>query len=141
MNGNALSNPLIDGHLKMISKPLILLPGESQGGRSLVGYSTWGRKESDTTERLHFHFSILQIIVSGIHTYFVISYKQTAGSNGIYSVLYTFIGCMRHYFITYRINSYSWERHFHLPYKTVLGWFSQYQCQDLIASESSHKTH
>ena len=34
----------------------VLLPGESHGGRSLVGYSPWGRKESDTTERLHFHF-------------------------------------------------------------------------------------
>ena len=32
------------------------LPGESHGGRSLVGYSPWGRKESDMTERLHFHF-------------------------------------------------------------------------------------
>ena len=30
-----------------------LLPGESHGGRSLVGYSPWSRKESDTTE-LHF---------------------------------------------------------------------------------------
>ena len=30
-----------------------LLPGESHGGRSLVGYSPWGCKESDTTERLH----------------------------------------------------------------------------------------
>ena len=29
-----------------------LLPGESHGWRSLVGYSPWGRKESDTTERL-----------------------------------------------------------------------------------------
>ena len=28
------------------------LPGESHGERSLVGYSPWGRKESDTTERL-----------------------------------------------------------------------------------------
>ena len=28
----------------------ILLPGESHGGRSLVGYSPWGRKESDMTE-------------------------------------------------------------------------------------------
>jgi len=28
------------------------------GRRSLVGYSPWGRKESDTTERLHFHFSL-----------------------------------------------------------------------------------
>jgi len=32
----------------------VLLPGESQGWRSLVGYSPWGRKESDTTEQLHF---------------------------------------------------------------------------------------
>ena len=32
----------------------VLLPGESHGCRSLVGYSPWGRKESDTTERLHF---------------------------------------------------------------------------------------
>ena len=28
------------------------------GQRSLVGCSPWGRKESDTTERLHFHFSL-----------------------------------------------------------------------------------
>ena len=28
------------------------------GRRSLVGCSPWGRKESDTTERLHFHFSL-----------------------------------------------------------------------------------
>ena len=28
----------------------VLLPGESHGGRSLVGYSPWGREESDTTE-------------------------------------------------------------------------------------------
>ena len=31
-----------------------LLPGKSHGWRSLIGYSPWGRKESDTTERLHF---------------------------------------------------------------------------------------
>ena len=31
-----------------------LLPGKSHGQRSLVGYSPWGRKESDTTERIHF---------------------------------------------------------------------------------------
>ena len=34
-----------------------LLPGKSHGQRSLVGCSPWGREESDTTERLHFHFS------------------------------------------------------------------------------------
>ena len=35
----------------------VLLPGKSHGLRSLVGCSPWGRWESDTTERLHFHFS------------------------------------------------------------------------------------
>ena len=32
----------------------LFLPGEFHGQRSLVGYSPWDRKESDTTERLHF---------------------------------------------------------------------------------------
>ena len=34
------------------------LPGKSHGWRSLVGCSPWGRWESDTTERLHFHFPL-----------------------------------------------------------------------------------
>ena len=34
------------------------LPGKSHGRRSLVGCSPWGRKESDMTERLPFHFSL-----------------------------------------------------------------------------------
>ena len=37
----------------------VFLPREFHGQRSLAGYSPWGRKESDTTERLHFHFSWL----------------------------------------------------------------------------------
>ena len=36
----------------------VLLPGKSHGQRSLVGCSPWGPQESDTTERLHFHFSL-----------------------------------------------------------------------------------
>ena len=35
----------------------VLLPGKSHGRRSLVGWSPWGREESDTTEWLQFHFS------------------------------------------------------------------------------------
>ena len=35
-----------------------LLPGKSHGRRSLVGCSPWGHEESDTTEWLHFHFSL-----------------------------------------------------------------------------------
>ena len=37
----------------------VLLPGKSHGWRSLVGCSPWGCEESDLTERLHFHFSLL----------------------------------------------------------------------------------
>ena len=33
----------------------VFLPGESHGRRSLVGRSPWGCRESDTTERFHFH--------------------------------------------------------------------------------------
>ena len=36
----------------------VLLPGKSHGWRSLVGCSPWGCEESDTTERLHFDFSL-----------------------------------------------------------------------------------
>ena len=36
----------------------VLLPGKSHGWRSLVGCSPWGGEESDTTERLHLHFSL-----------------------------------------------------------------------------------
>ena len=36
----------------------VLLPGKPHGRRGLVGCSPWGREESDTTERLHFHVSL-----------------------------------------------------------------------------------
>ena len=49
------------------------LPGESHGQRSLEGYSPRGRKESNTTEQLHFkniyilHFSISYLTSKGQH--------------------------------------------------------------------------
>ena len=36
----------------------VLLPGKSHGWRSLVGCSPWVCEESDTTEHLHFQFSL-----------------------------------------------------------------------------------
>ena len=54
-------------HLELISRTNrrrqwhptpVLLPGKSHGQGSLVGCSPWGRYESDTTERLPFHFSL-----------------------------------------------------------------------------------
>ena len=46
-----------------------LLPGKSHGQRSLEGYSPWGRKEWDTTERLHFHFYfLLWVLIIQVHS-------------------------------------------------------------------------
>ena len=42
--------------------PSSILAGESHGRRSLVGYSSWGRKESDMTEQLHFLFRFQSLI-------------------------------------------------------------------------------
>ena len=46
-----------EGEKAMAPTP-VRLPGKSHGWRSLVGCSPWGRSESDTTERLHFHFPL-----------------------------------------------------------------------------------
>ena len=55
-------------HLRAWQPTSVFLPGESHGLRSLAGYSPWGHKESDTTERslrdpleeeMATHFSIL----------------------------------------------------------------------------------
>ena len=40
----------------------VLLPGKSHGRRSLVGCSPWGCKKLDTTEQIHFHFSLSYIV-------------------------------------------------------------------------------
>ena len=39
----------------------VLWLGKSHRWRSLVCWSPWGREESDTTERLHFHLSLSRI--------------------------------------------------------------------------------
>ena len=41
-----------------LTRSCSLLPGKSHGWRSLEGCSPWGGWELDTTERLHFHFSL-----------------------------------------------------------------------------------
>ena len=47
----------------------LFLPGKSHGWRSLAGYSPWGSKESDTTERLHFHFLSFMSVSNLRYTY------------------------------------------------------------------------
>ena len=41
----------------------VLLPEKFHGWRSLVGYSPWGCKELDTTERFYFHFQYMYISI------------------------------------------------------------------------------
>ena len=41
---------------EMATSTPVLLPRKFHGWRSLVGYSPWSHKKSDTIERLHFHF-------------------------------------------------------------------------------------
>ena len=47
----------------------VFLPGESRGQRSLVGYSPWGHKESDTTEwqTLYIYIYIYMYIYNIVH--------------------------------------------------------------------------
>ena len=40
------------------------------GGRSLVGYSPWGRKESDMTEQLHFHLLLGRKVMTNLDSIF-----------------------------------------------------------------------
>ena len=46
----------------------VLLPGKSHGQRSMVGYSPWGRKESDTT-----NFTFLYEILFSSFSFFILS--------------------------------------------------------------------
>ena len=59
----------------------VLLPGKSHGWRSLVGCSPWGREESDTTEWLHFDFS-LSCIEEGTGNPFQCSYLENPKDGG-----------------------------------------------------------
>ena len=52
-------------HIYESEKEAAFLLGKSYEQRSLVGYSPWGRKESDMTERLHFTSNTFFIQVSG----------------------------------------------------------------------------
>ena len=55
---NFFSNLMTHGWRRQWQPTPVFLPGKSHGRRSLVGFSPWGREESDTTERLPFHFSL-----------------------------------------------------------------------------------
>ena len=54
----SLNLPIFDFQRRQWHPTPVLLPGKSNGRRSLVGCSPWSRQELDTTERLHFHVSL-----------------------------------------------------------------------------------
>ena len=53
----------------------VFLPGESHGQRSLVGYSPWGRTETDTTERPT-HFDSNKIVYTYLYSLLNVSFKS-----------------------------------------------------------------
>ena len=59
----------------------VLLPGKSHGWKSLVGCSPWGSWGSDTTERLHLHFS-LSCIGEGTRNPLQCSYLENPRDGG-----------------------------------------------------------
>ena len=64
--------------------PLVFLPGESHGERSLAGYSPWGLKELDTTEQLNNRRSSKAGYASH-HQGFFFKYKGVQETNQIYN--------------------------------------------------------
>jgi len=64
--------------IKVTYKQQIPYKQKSHGRRSVVDYSPWGRKESDMTERLYFHFhhqtvSFGYFYLSGVLKEFLVS--------------------------------------------------------------------
>ena len=66
----------------------VFLPGEPHGGRSLVGYSQRGCKESDTTELLHFaqiHWKLwtCKILHLGVYRRFIHNFQNLETTKGL----------------------------------------------------------
>ena len=55
----------------------VILPGKFHGLRSLVGYSPWGHKESETTEQLHSHSQYTYLLLQSVW----ISYAVLSSQN------------------------------------------------------------
>ena len=76
----------------------VFLPGRSHGQRSLVGYSPWGRKESDTTGRLHFlsffhHLSLSRLLGITIFWKLCLNLPQPTSQQCLCLYLYISISC------------------------------------------------
>ena len=70
---------------KEMATHFVFLPGESHRQRSLVGYSPWGRKDSDTTERLH--------VISYMYIYMILSLLLSLAVLGLLCCTRAFSSC------------------------------------------------
>ena len=69
---------------------VVFLPRESNGQRSLVGYSPWGRKESDMTKRLTLSLSRINICICLFSLFQILfPYMLLYSYNNIYYNTYT----------------------------------------------------
>ena len=71
----------------------VFLPGKSHGRRSLVGYSPWGCKELDTTERLHFHMVKLKVFHITLFYQFVSSLPSLTARSSFMLIKLLKINC------------------------------------------------
>ena len=88
----------------------VLLPGKSHGRRNLVGYSPWGRKESNTTslslsmQYLAHHITPL-IVVFSIFLYFGFSMSILT-----FIIPHTVLGIGVHFFLKMKMYSLAYLR-------------------------------
>ena len=73
----------------------IFLPGESHRQRSLVGYSLWGRKESDTTEQLNNNHPQLQHSCEDCYQNNPIPFSRSVGLQTLLTIKGTLISTSR----------------------------------------------
>ena len=72
----------------------VFLPGESYGQRSLAGYSPWGHKELDTTERLTRKWFCILIVVVVIRVCtWIITHIHHTNVNFLVLILYDYLQC------------------------------------------------
>ena len=81
----------------------VFLPGKFHGQTSLVGYSPWGCKESDTTEHAH-HYIIVQISLTAleVRTLPVHPFPHTSPENHMFNFLHNLL------FLEFRIVGNTW---------------------------------
>ena len=105
----------------------VFLPGESHGQRSLAGYSPWGRKLSDTTERLSTQHSpnlwdCLLLLHSWWLSSLILKHLQPTASYypiNLSSAAFTLQSTVRHYLplsLLFEIQLYSLYSILFMPY-------------------------